>query len=102
MDDPTNRVIDGVAKACEEYEFFQIINHKGPRELCRSMLTAVMDLFHLPPEHKTLLFSDDSTKDVRICYYYRKNEASQEKIAFGVRFLSIHGTPSMILPTIYQ
>lgn len=83
--------------------FFQIINHDVPQELCQNMLTAVTDLFHLAPEDKALLFSDDQAKDVRICHHYRKDQASQEKIALcGVRFLSIHGIPLMILPTLYQ
>ncbi|RAL54361.1 hypothetical protein DM860_001489 [Cuscuta australis] len=80
MDAPSNVVIQSIASACEEYGFFHVINHKIPQELCHSMLEAVLDLFHLPPEEKSLLYSDDLNRDVRICHHFRKHQTSAEKI----------------------
>lgn len=77
MDAPSNVVIQSIASACEEYGFFHVINHKIPQELCQSMLGAVLDLFHLPPE---LFYSDDLNRDVRICHHFRKHQTSAEKI----------------------
>ncbi|CAH9086684.1 unnamed protein product [Cuscuta epithymum] len=70
----TNHIIKEIARACEEYGFFLIKNHKVPQELCQSMLSAVTDLFHLPSQDKALLVSDDSTREVRICNHYRKTD----------------------------
>ncbi|KAL2929850.1 Protein DMR6-LIKE OXYGENASE 1 [Bienertia sinuspersici] len=70
----TNGLVEEIAKACEEYGLFLIVNHGVPLELCENMLSAVTDLFYQPPQIKALLVSDDPDKDVRICNHYRKVE----------------------------
>nr|AIU34715.1 flavonol synthase [Dianthus caryophyllus]BBK26423.1 flavonol synthase [Dianthus caryophyllus] len=70
----TCALIERIARASEEYGLFLITNHGIPRELCESMLSAVTNLFHLPPQAKSVLVSDDPTKDVRIANHYRKVE----------------------------
>ncbi|KAL6539067.1 hypothetical protein OROMI_025393 [Orobanche minor] len=69
-----NVVIEEIARACEDYGLFQITNHGISEGLCQEMLDAVRDLFHLPPQVKARLVSDDSSKEVRICNHYRKVE----------------------------
>ncbi|XP_010675390.2 protein DMR6-LIKE OXYGENASE 1 [Beta vulgaris subsp. vulgaris] len=71
--------IEEIANACEDYGLFLIKNHGVPQELCDSMLSAATDLFHLPPETKALLVSDNPAKDVRICNHYRKVEGKDDK-----------------------
>ncbi|KAL9234962.1 hypothetical protein vseg_009770 [Gypsophila vaccaria] len=70
----TGILVEKIARASEEYGLFLITNHGIPRELCESMLSAVTNLFHLPPQAKSVLVSDDPTKDVRIANHYRKVE----------------------------
>lgn len=65
-------IVHQVSKACEEYGFFQIINHGVPEELCQKMLTAITDFFNLPPEEKAQYFSTDRTKQVRLFNYHLK------------------------------
>ncbi|CAN1230383.1 Protein SRG1 [Linum grandiflorum] len=39
-------------KACQEWGFFQLVNHGVSRELVEKVKTEVKDLFNLPPEEK--------------------------------------------------
>nr|AMQ23624.1 flavonol synthase [Silene littorea] len=71
-------LVDEIARASEEYGLFRITNHGIPQQLCDSMLSALVDLFHLPPQTKSLLVSDDQTKDVRISNHYRKVEDDKD------------------------
>ncbi|XP_021742698.1 protein DMR6-LIKE OXYGENASE 1-like isoform X2 [Chenopodium quinoa] len=76
-----DNLVKEIARASEEYGLFLIINHGVTEELCESMLSAVTDLFHLPPQVKARLVSDDPTKDVRICNHFRKAEDKGNQMA---------------------
>lgn len=80
MDD-TDRLVEDIAIACEKYGLFLIVNHGVPQELCESMLSSVIDLFHLPAKVKALLVSDDAAKDVRISNHFRKVEEQGDQKA---------------------
>ncbi|XP_057949228.1 protein DMR6-LIKE OXYGENASE 1-like [Malania oleifera] len=73
-------LVQKISQACEEFGFFQIINHGVPRDLCRKMMTAVAQFFQLPPEERAQLFSEDPTKPVKILNYNLKIEG-QEKVS---------------------
>ncbi|XP_074311688.1 protein DOWNY MILDEW RESISTANCE 6-like [Silene latifolia] len=75
----TSTLIEEIARASEEYGLFLISNHGISQELCEEMLSAVIDLFHLPPQAKSVLVSDDPTKEVRISNHYRKVEDNGSK-----------------------
>ena len=47
-------LVSKISQACEEYGFFQIINHGVPRELCQKVLAVVTEFFQLPPEERVL------------------------------------------------
>ncbi|XP_062109487.1 protein DOWNY MILDEW RESISTANCE 6-like [Humulus lupulus] len=72
-------LLDKITEACEEYGFFHIINHGVPQDLCKRMLTAISDLFKLPPQERSKLFSTDHTKEARIMNYYLKFQ-NQDKV----------------------
>ncbi|KAL8161639.1 hypothetical protein V2J09_013128 [Rumex salicifolius] len=58
-------VVENVSRACEEYGFFQVINHGVPDQLCADMLDAIKELFEVPPIVKEVFFSDDP-KEARL------------------------------------
>lgn len=93
-----------MVKACEEYGFFIVVNHSVPQELCQTMLSAVTDFFHLPPQDKALLVSDDSSKDVRISNHYRKDGENAKRFSMWSEVFKHPWHPSndsfaSILPT---
>ncbi|KAK8567655.1 hypothetical protein V6N13_105611 [Hibiscus sabdariffa] len=76
---PSALVVDKISKACEEYGFFQIINHGVPRELCDGMLAVVAAFFELPPEEKApFLATTDRTQQVRLFNYYVKGDGENK------------------------
>ncbi|KAL2547121.1 2-oxoglutarate (2OG) and Fe(II)-dependent oxygenase superfamily protein [Forsythia ovata] len=77
MKDSIPVLVKKISQACEEYGFFQIINHGVPSELCQKMVDSVTDFFSLPPEERALLFTDDKTKPLRISNYYLKVEGKE-------------------------
>ncbi|KAK6930958.1 Non-hem dioxygenase N-terminal domain [Dillenia turbinata] len=71
-------LVQKLSKACEEFGFFQIINHGVPQELCNRMLSAIADFFELPSAEKASLATNDHTKPVRVNKYYLKDEHQQK------------------------
>ncbi|XP_048319298.2 protein DOWNY MILDEW RESISTANCE 6-like isoform X1 [Ziziphus jujuba] len=65
-------IVQKISQACEEYGFFQVINHGVPEELCTRMMNTITEFFNLPPEEKAQFFSTDPTKEVRIFNFYLK------------------------------
>ncbi|KAM6589379.1 hypothetical protein CsatA_011984 [Cannabis sativa] len=76
---PSQFLLDKITQACEEYGFLHIINHGVPQNLCKRMLTAISDLFKLPHQERSKLFSSDHNKEARILNYYLKCQ-NQEKV----------------------
>ncbi|KAL2547043.1 2-oxoglutarate (2OG) and Fe(II)-dependent oxygenase superfamily protein [Forsythia ovata] len=77
MKDSIPVLVKKISQACEEYGFFQIINHGVPSELCQKMVDSVTDFFSLPPEERALLFTNDKTKPLRVSNYYLKVEGKE-------------------------
>jgi hypothetical protein len=72
-------LVQKISQACEEYGFFQIINHGVPEELCDKTMTAITEFFQLPPEERSEFFTEDHRKRVKLFNYYLKVEG-QEKV----------------------
>ncbi|WJX61945.1 hypothetical protein P8452_46992 [Trifolium repens] len=71
-------VVHKISKACEEFGFFQIVNHGVPEQVCNKMMKAITSLFELPSEEREHLSSTDHTKNVRLISYYLKVEGGEE------------------------
>uniref|UniRef100_A0A7N2L854 Fe2OG dioxygenase domain-containing protein n=2 Tax=Quercus lobata TaxID=97700 RepID=A0A7N2L854_QUELO len=67
-------LVSKISQACEEYGFFQIINHGVPRELCQKVLAVVTEFFQLPPEERAQYLTKDHSKQVKVFNYYQKYE----------------------------
>uniref|UniRef100_A0A7N0TEE9 Fe2OG dioxygenase domain-containing protein n=1 Tax=Kalanchoe fedtschenkoi TaxID=63787 RepID=A0A7N0TEE9_KALFE len=52
-----DHVVHAVSRACEEYGFFQIINHGVPEELCNSLMDSAAAFFQLPPTIRAQLLN---------------------------------------------
>ncbi|KAL8095632.1 protein DOWNY MILDEW RESISTANCE 6 [Apium graveolens] len=55
-----------IGDACEQYGFFQVINHGVARETMEKMQQVSKEFFKLPVEEKMKLYSDDPTKTTRL------------------------------------
>ena len=86
-DHVTSSLLQKISQACEEYGFFQVINHGVPKELCEKVMTAVTQFFELPPEERAEFFTEDHTKQVRLFNYYLKSEG-QEKVTMWSELFS--------------
>ncbi|KAK7851818.1 protein downy mildew resistance 6 [Quercus suber] len=78
-DHVTSSLLQKISQACEEYGFFQVINHGVSEELCEIVMTAVTQFFELSPKERAEFFTEDITKQVRLFNYYLKSEG-QEKV----------------------
>ncbi|TXG56213.1 hypothetical protein EZV62_017526 [Acer yangbiense] len=80
---PDSSLLKKISHACEEYGFFQIINHGIPEDLCNKMMDAIAKLFEsIPPEERKQFFTTDHTKQVKLFNYYINNDSanSQDKV----------------------
>lgn len=73
-------LVQGIAKACEEFGFFQLKNHGISIELCNNVLDVITRLFHLPHEEKAHLVTTSHMEDGKIFKYYIKDDKSGVKI----------------------
>ncbi|CAI8587536.1 unnamed protein product [Vicia faba] len=71
-------VVHKISKACEEFGFFQIVNHGVPQQVCYKMMKAITDFYELPSEERESLYSTDHTKSVRLFNYYLKVEGGEK------------------------
>ncbi|KAK8715720.1 hypothetical protein V6N13_043048 [Hibiscus sabdariffa] len=60
-----SRVLESLASACEDYGFFQVVNHGIPIEAIRSMVDVSSRFFGLPYEERAKYMSSDMTSPVR-------------------------------------
>ncbi|XP_074265404.1 flavanone 3-dioxygenase 2-like [Silene latifolia] len=73
-------LIHDISRACEEYGFFQLINHGIPKDLCENVLEVITEFFHLPYEDKVDMLSVTHMEDGKLFKYYIKDEKTKEKI----------------------
>ncbi|KAK2636576.1 hypothetical protein Ddye_031368 [Dipteronia dyeriana] len=80
---PDSSLLEKISQACEEYGFFQIINHGIPEDLCNRMMDAIAKLFEsMPPEERKQFFTADLTKQVKLFNYYINtgSDRTQDKV----------------------
>ncbi|KAE8710222.1 hypothetical protein F3Y22_tig00110325pilonHSYRG00034 [Hibiscus syriacus] len=80
MEEPCALVVDKISKACEEYGFFQIINHGVPQELCDRMLAVLTAFFELPPQEKAPFLATTQTQQVKLFNFHVKSDG-QKKVS---------------------
>lgn len=78
-DNPSSSLmVQKISQACEEYEFFQIVNHGIPEQFCTKMMTAITDLFNHPPEQIGQLYTTDPTKNTKLYNNYLHVEGGEK------------------------
>ena len=82
----SSSLVSKISQACEEYGFFQIINHGVPKELCQRVLAVVTEFFQLPPEERAQFLTTDHTKQVRVLNYFLKVEGQGKVAMWGESF----------------
>lgn len=55
-----------ISQACQQFGFFQVINHGVPVETMEKMLEITREFFNLPVEEKMKLYSNDPSKTTRL------------------------------------
>lgn len=90
-------LVEKISRACEDYGFFQIINHGVPQELCNRMMTAITHFFELPFEERKQFFTTDLTERVKLFNYYLKTQG-EEKVNMWSQCFSHPWHPSDLLP----
>ncbi|KAL9266850.1 DOWNY MILDEW RESISTANCE 6-like protein [Drosera capensis] len=91
-------LIDQIARASEEYSFFQIINHGVHQDLCDEMLNAVASFFQLQASEKAC-FTQNDTKDGRVFSFFLKDDgALSGKVSlWSEAFAYLWNPPKLVL-----
>ncbi|KAF5731317.1 2-oxoglutarate (2OG) and Fe(II)-dependent oxygenase superfamily protein [Tripterygium wilfordii] len=84
------QIVRQIGDACEDYGFFQVINHGVSREVTEQMLQVAFDFFSLPVEEKLKLYSDDPSKTMRLSTSFNVNK---EKVHNWRDYLRLHCYP---------
>ncbi|XP_068645141.1 probable 2-oxoglutarate-dependent dioxygenase SLC1 [Aristolochia californica] len=66
--------LESLAKACEEYGFFQVINHGISDDVVRSMIDASRCFFELPFDERAKYMSNDMSAPVRYGTSWNQNK----------------------------
>ncbi|KAK4431251.1 protein DOWNY MILDEW RESISTANCE 6 [Sesamum alatum] len=83
-------IVQQIAQACQNYGFFQVINHGVLKEVVEKMLEVANEFFHLPVEEKMKLYSNDPSKTTRLS---TSSNPPKEKIHNWRDYLRLHVHP---------
>ncbi|KAK4768830.1 hypothetical protein SAY86_026980 [Trapa natans] len=90
------RALKSLAEACEQYGFFQVVNHGIPEEVIGGMIDASTRFFGQPYEERARYMSSDMTSPVR---YGTSFNQSKDKVFCWRDFLKITCEPMpQVLP----
>lgn len=73
------KLVKQIMHACQEFGFFQLINHGIPEKLMHDALDVVDEFFELPAEDKASIYSDDPKQSCRL---YTSINYQKEKIHY--------------------
>ncbi|XVE72953.1 hypothetical protein DITRI_Ditri11bG0078900 [Diplodiscus trichospermus] len=59
-------IVQQILKACEEFGFFQVINHGIPETLMKESMDVFKEFFEMPAEEKAMFYSEDPKKSCRL------------------------------------
>ncbi|XP_076925231.1 protein DMR6-LIKE OXYGENASE 2-like [Bidens hawaiensis] len=85
-----SHVIDQIGRACSQYGFFQVKNHRVPESIISNMLQIAREFFKLPEEERLKCYSDDPTKTTRLSTSFN---IRSEKVANWRDYLRLHCYP---------
>ncbi|KAI3880075.1 hypothetical protein MKX03_003896 [Papaver bracteatum] len=68
------QVLKSLEEACENYGFFQVINHRIPQDILRDMMSVSQQFFDLPFEEKSKYMSADMREPVRYGTSFNQNK----------------------------
>ncbi|XP_059428014.1 probable 2-oxoglutarate-dependent dioxygenase SLC1 [Corylus avellana] len=68
------QVLESLANACEQYGFFQLVNHGIPSDAISSMIDVGKRFFELPMEEREKYMSSDMRSPVRYGTSYNQNK----------------------------
>ncbi|XP_059656353.1 protein DOWNY MILDEW RESISTANCE 6-like [Cornus florida] len=83
-------IVQQIGDACQQYGFFQVINHGVSKESIKKMQSVANEFFCLPVEEKMKLYSEDPSKTVRLSTSFN---VKKEKVHNWRDFLRLHCYP---------
>lgn len=84
------RAISNIRDACQQYGFFQIVNHGVHETVIQRMLEVAREFFTMPAEYRADLHSEDPSRVVRLSSSFN----IREEIVFNWRnYLRLHCYP---------
>ncbi|XP_023733506.1 protein DOWNY MILDEW RESISTANCE 6 [Lactuca sativa] len=75
-----SQTIDTILAACEEFGFFQVINHGVSEDLIDDTMKVVKDFYDMPDEEKAKVYSIDPSKSCQL--YTSSYTYADEKVHF--------------------
>ncbi|KAI5422181.1 variant 4, Protein DMR6-LIKE OXYGENASE 2 [Lathyrus oleraceus] len=90
--DSSNRSenIQKIAHACQNYEFFQIVNHGVPEEVVGDMMNVSKEFFNMSENERMKSYSEDPLKSTRLS---TSCNVKTEKVSNWRDFLRLHCHP---------
>ncbi|KAL2925552.1 putative inactive flavonol synthase 2 [Bienertia sinuspersici] len=73
-------LVHEIAKACEEFGFFVLINHGISQELCYNVLDVITKFFNLPHEEKSQLLSNRVMDDGKIYRHHLIDPLTKKEV----------------------
>ncbi|KAF4388104.1 hypothetical protein F8388_014787 [Cannabis sativa] len=90
------QVLKSLENACQQYGFFQVVNHNIPKEVIREMMEVSTKFFELPHEERAKYMSSDMKAKVR---YGTSFNQTKDKVFCWRDFLKLVCNPiSDVLP----
>ncbi|KAK7285719.1 hypothetical protein RJT34_20498 [Clitoria ternatea] len=83
-------IIQNIRYACQNYGFFQVVNHGVPVSVIEKMMKVSKEFFHLPESERLKNYSDDPFKTTRLSTSFN---VKTEKFANWRDFLRLHCHP---------
>lgn len=84
------RVIRNIKDACQQYGFFQIVNHGVHETVIQRMLEVAREFFTMPAEYRADLYSEDPSRVVRLSSSFN---VRKETVSNWRNYLRLHCYP---------
>lgn len=84
------RVIRNIKDACQQYGFFQIVNHGVHETVIQRMLEVAQEFFTMPAEYRADLYSEDPSRVVRLSSSFN---VTKETVFNWRNYLRLHCYP---------